>query len=68
MVSAASICYMCLWSGAGFPDALVVEHDAKLTSEVFRAFVKIVGSRPIVGSAYHHYTNARSPALEHAQP
>ena len=31
---------MCLRSGAGFPDALVVDHDAKFTSDVFRAFLK----------------------------
>ena len=30
--------------GAGFPDALVEDHDAKFTSEVFRAFVKCRGS------------------------
>jgi hypothetical protein len=31
---------MCLRSGDGFPDVLVVDHDPKFTSEVFRAFVK----------------------------
>ena len=31
---------ICLRSGTGFPDVLVVDHDAKFTSEVFRAFVK----------------------------
>ena len=31
---------MCLRYGAGFPDALVVDHDAKFTSDVFRAFLK----------------------------
>ena len=42
---------MCLRSGAGFPCLLVVDHDAKFTSEVFRAFVKSKGSSLIVGSA-----------------
>ena len=50
---------MCLRSGAGFPDALVANHDAKLTSEVFRAFVKGWGSRLIVGSARHNNSNAK---------
>ena len=38
-------------SGAGFPDVLVVDHDAKFTSEVFLAFVKSMGSSLIVCSA-----------------
>ena len=38
---------------------LVVDHDAKFTSEVFRAFVKSIGSSLIVGSAYHKNTNAK---------
>ena len=50
---------MCLRSGAGFPDVIVVDHDAKFTSQVFRAFVKSMGSSLIVGSAYHKNTNAR---------
>ena len=50
---------MCLRSGDGFPDVLVVDHDAQLTSEVFRAFVKGMGSSLIVGSAYHKDTNAK---------
>ncbi len=29
---------MCLRSGDGFPDVLVVDHDPKFTSDVFRAF------------------------------
>ena len=49
----------CLWSGAGFPDALVVDHDAKFTSEVFRTLVKSMGTCLIVGSAYHKHTKAR---------
>ena len=35
---------MCLYSGDGFPDVLVVDHDPKFTSEMFRAFVKGMGS------------------------
>ncbi len=50
---------MCLRSGDGFPDVLVVDHDSKFTSEVFRAFVKGWGSCLIVGSAYHKNTNAK---------
>ncbi len=49
---------MCLRSGDGFPNVLVVDHDPKFTSEVFRAFVKSMGSCLIVGSAYHKKTNA----------
>ena len=50
---------MCLRSGDGFPDVLVVDHDSKFTSEVFRAFAKGWGSCLIVGSAYHKNTNAK---------
>jgi hypothetical protein len=48
-------------SGAGFPDALIVEHDPKYTSALFRAFVKgiMMGSSLIVGSAYHKSANAK---------
>ena len=40
---------MCLRSGAGFPDVLVVDHDAKFASDVFRTFAKGMGSCLIVG-------------------
>jgi hypothetical protein len=50
---------MCLRSGDGFPEVLVVDHDPKFTSDVFRAFVKGMGSCLIVGSAYHKNTNAK---------
>ena len=50
---------MCLRSGSGFPDVLVVDHDPKFTSEVFLAFVKGMGSCLIVGSAYYKNTNAK---------
>jgi hypothetical protein len=60
---------VCLRSGAGFPYVLVVQvdrgHDSeskfRVTSEVFRAFVKsiMMGSCRIVGSAYHKNTNER---------
>ncbi len=49
----------CLRSGDGFPDVLVVDHGPKLTSDVFRAFAKGMGSSLIVGSAYHKNTNAK---------
>ena len=51
--AAAIVRDMSLRSGAGFSDVLVVGHDANFTSEVFRAFVKSMGSCLIVGSAYH---------------
>jgi len=38
---------------------LVVDHDSKFTSAVFRAFAKGMGSCLIVGSAYHKNTNAK---------
>jgi hypothetical protein len=41
---------MCLRSCGGFPDVLVVvDHDPKFTSDVFRAFAKGMGSSLIVG-------------------
>ena len=50
---------MCLRSGDGFPDVLVVDHDPKFTSDVFRAFVRSMGSCLIVGSACHKKTIAK---------
>ena len=45
------------------PDVLVVDHNAKFTSDMFRSFVKkehgIAESSLIVGSAYHKNTNAK---------
>jgi hypothetical protein len=57
--AAAIICDMCLRSGDSFPDVLVVDHNSKFTSDVFRAFVKGWGSCLIVGSAYHNNTNSK---------
>ena len=54
---------MFLRSSDRFPDVLVLDHDTKFTSEVFRAFVKSIGSILIVGSAYHSNTN---PKVERA--
>ncbi len=34
---------MCLLSGNGFPDVLVVDHDPEFTSTVLLAFVKSMG-------------------------
>jgi hypothetical protein len=48
-----------LRSDDGFRDVLVVDHDPKFTSDVFRALVKSMGSSLIVGSAYHKNTNAK---------
>ena len=50
---------LCLRSGDGFPDVLVVDHDPKFMSEVFQAFVKGMGSSLIVGPAYHKNTIAK---------
>ncbi len=50
---------MCLRSCNGFPNVLVVDHNPKFTSEVFRAFVKSMGSCLLVGSAHHKNTNAK---------
>ncbi len=47
---------MCL---DGFPDGLVVDHDPKFTSDVFRASAKGMGSSLIVGLAYHKNANAK---------
>ncbi len=41
--SAKIIFNMCLRSGNGFPDVLVVDHDPKFTSTVLLAFVKSMG-------------------------
>ncbi len=49
---------MCLRSGDGFSDVLVVDHDSKLTREMLRAFVKGWGACHIVG-LYHKNTNAK---------
>jgi hypothetical protein len=38
-------------SGDGFPDALVLDHDPKFTSDVFWAFAKGMGSCLFVGAA-----------------
>ncbi len=41
---AAEIIYnMCLRSGDGYPDVLVVDHNQKFTCQVFQAFVKSMG-------------------------
>ena len=57
--AAAILRDMCLRSGAGFSDALVVDRDPKFMSAVFQAFVKSMGSCLIVGSAYHKNSNAK---------
>jgi hypothetical protein len=41
--AAAIIRDMCLRSGDGFPDVLVVDHDSKFPSAVFHAFPKGTG-------------------------
>ena len=49
-----------LRSGDGIPDVLVVDHDPKFTSTLFREFTRRIGSSLIVGSAYHKNTNAKT--------
>ena len=48
-----------LRSGDGVPDVLVVDHDPKFTSQLFREFTKAIGSALIVGTAYHKNTGSR---------
>ena len=49
---------ICLRSGAGVPDELVMEHNAALTASL--ALVKSVDSRLIVGSTSHKNTNPKA--------
>ena len=50
---------MALRSGDGIPDVLVVDHDPKFTSTLFKEFTRRIGSSLLIGSAYHKNTNAR---------
>jgi hypothetical protein len=56
---------LCLCSGDRFPDVLVVDHDPKFTSQVFRAFIKSMGLCLIFSSAYHKNTNTKVEQLLH---
>ena len=47
-----------LRSGDCVPDVLVVDHDPKFTSQLFREFTKAIGLALIVGTAYHKNTGA----------
>jgi len=58
--AAAIILEMALRSGDGIPDTLVVDHDPKFTSTLFREFTRRIGSSLLVGSAYHKNTNAKT--------
>ena len=58
--AAAIILEMALRSGDGIPDTLVVDHDPKFTSNLFREFTRRIGSSLLVGSAYHKNTNAKT--------
>ena len=58
--AAAIILEMTLRSGDGIPDTLVVDHDPKFTSNLFREFTRRIGSSLLVGSAYHKNTNAKT--------
>jgi len=51
---------MALRSGDGIPDVLVVDHDPKFTSSLFREFTRCIGSSLLVVSAYHKNTNAKT--------
>ena len=59
--AARKLLKMVLRSGDGVPDAIVVDHDPKFTSKVFREFTRSLGSSLLLGSAYHRdkNTNAR---------
>ena len=58
--AAQIILEMALRSSDGIPDMLVVDHDPKFTSSLFRDFTWRIGSSLIVGSAYHKNTNAKT--------
>ncbi len=58
--AARIILEMALCSGDGVPDVLVVDHDPKFTSKLFKEFTRSIGSSLLVGSAYHKITNARA--------
>jgi transposase InsO family protein len=58
--AARIILEMALRSGDGVPDVLVVDHDPKFMSALFREFTRRIGSSLLVGSAYHKNTNARA--------
>jgi hypothetical protein len=51
---------MVLRSGDGVPDVLVVDHDLKFTSKLFRDFTRGLSSSLLVGSAYHENTNTKT--------
>ena len=57
--AAKHILDMALRSGDGIPDVLVVDHDPKFASNLFREFTRRIGSGLIVGSAFHKNTNAK---------
>jgi hypothetical protein len=52
---------MALRSGDGVPDVLVVDHDSKFTSNLFREFTRRIGSSLLVGS-YHNLKNTNARA------
>ncbi len=58
--AARIILEMALRSGECVPDVLVVDHDPKFTSKLFRQFTSSISSSLLVSSAYHKYTNARA--------
>ena len=49
---------MTLRTEDGVPDVLVVEHDPKFTSALFKEFTGRIGSSLLIGSAYHENTKA----------
>ena len=58
--AARIILEMALRSGDGVPDVLVVDHDPKFTSTLFKEFTRRIGSSLLIGSAYHKNTNAKA--------
>ena len=61
--AAQIILKMALRSGYEVPDVLVVDRDPKFTSKLIQKFTRSIGSRLLIGSAYHKNTNARSERM-----
>ena len=44
----------------GIPNVLVVDHDPKFTSALFKEFTRCIGSSLLISSTYHKNTNAKA--------
>ena len=58
--AAQIILKMALRSGDGLPDVLVVDHNPKFTSALFKEFTRHIGSSLLIGSVYCKNTNAKA--------